>query len=38
MALTPEEISSLYWLTIVIIAIKYVLVGYLAIKLYQKKK
>jgi hypothetical protein len=38
MALTPEEFTLLYWLTIGIIVIKFILVGYLSIKLYQKKK
>lgn len=38
MALTPDQITLLYWLTVFIIVVKYFLVGYLAVKLYQKKK
>jgi hypothetical protein len=38
MGFTPEQLTLLYWLTILIIIIKISLVTYLAVKLYQKSK
>ncbi len=37
MALTPDQIL-LYWLTILIIAVKFCLIGFLSIKLYRRNK
>ncbi len=38
MGFTPEQLILLYWLTILIIIVKFVLVGFLAVRLYQHNK
>ncbi len=38
MGFTPEQLTLLYWLTILIIVIKFFLITYISVKLYQKSR